>query len=253
MNKEELIQKITSKREFSQLPRKDVEVAFSQFDKEQFSDEEKVKKTRDLLRKVFSVFTSEKLLKDREYDSEWILKKHVSTRERFGNYEDIYSKILRDIQGKISVIDLGAGVNGFSYKYFGEKTSYIGVEAIGQLVDLMNRYFKRERIDAKAIHASLFELDRIKKLISEAKGKKIVLLFKVLDSLEMLERDYSKKILSEIVPLSDEIVVSFATRSLISRKKFYANRNWIFNFIKERFKMLDDFEIGGERYLIFKK
>jgi hypothetical protein len=41
MNKEELIKKITEKKEFSQLPKKDVEMAFNKFDKTKYIDEEK--------------------------------------------------------------------------------------------------------------------------------------------------------------------------------------------------------------------
>ena len=60
MNKIELIKKIIMKKEFSQLPEKDVVLAFEKFNMEKYSDEEKVKLTRNLLRKVFSSFTSRK-------------------------------------------------------------------------------------------------------------------------------------------------------------------------------------------------
>ena len=81
----------------------------------------------------------------------------------------------------------------------------------------------------------------------------MVFLFKALDSLEMLERNYSKKLLTEIVPLVDRVVVSFATKSLIARKKFNVKRNWIINFLKDNFEVLDDFYLEGERYLVFRK
>ena len=67
----------------------------------------------------------------------------------------------------------------------------------------------------------------------------------------MLERNYSKKLLLEIAPLVNKVVVSFATRSMISRKKFRINRNWILDFIRNNFKILDDFELGSERYVVF--
>ena len=44
-----------------------------------------------------------------------------------------------------------------------------------------------------------------------------------LDSLEMLEKDFSKKLLKKIVPLVDKVVVSFATRSLGNGQRFRAN------------------------------
>lgn len=257
MNKTELLQKITEKKEFSQLPKKDVELAFSHFEKRQVSDEEKIRLTRELLHKVFSSFTSQKLLSPKNKNEEWILRKHLSTRERLPYYPEIYKKLLFEYKNKtISIIDLGAGVNGFSYKYFqdaGLDVDYIGVESVGQLASLMNDYFKREKLNAEAIQESLFNLEKIKKIITETKKPKIIFLFKVLDSLEMLERDYSKKLLKEIVPLADKVVVSFATMSMIKRKKFKVNRNWILDFIKNNFEILDELELGGERYICFRE
>ena len=68
----------------------------------------------------------------------------------------------------------------------------------------------------------------------------------------MLETDYSKKLLLGIAPLCDKIVVSFAKGSMIRKTKFKAKRNWILSFINENFKLMDDFEVGGERYVVFK-
>lgn len=253
MNKQELIKKITEKKEFSQLPQKDVELAFSHFEKRQVSDEEKIRLTRELLHKVFSSFTSLKLLSPKNKDEGWILRKHLSTRERLPYYSKLYEKLLSEYKNKKnSIIDLGAGVNGFSYKYFPENTTYLSIEAVGQLVEQMNNYFEKQKINTKAIHESLFNLEKIKKIITESKKPKIIFLFKVLDSLEMLERDYSKKLLLEITPLVDKVVVSFATESMIKRKKFKVERFWILDFIRDNFEILEDFEIGGERYIVFR-
>ena len=68
----------------------------------------------------------------------------------------------------------------------------------------------------------------------------------------MVEKDYSKKLLKEIAGLFDFLVVSFATRSFIRKTKFRAQRNWIVDFIGDNFNIEDDFEIGSERYIIFK-
>jgi len=254
-SKQQLIKKIIEKKEFSKLPKKDVEMAFEQFDKDRYLDIEKIKLTRDLLRKIFSGFTSQKILSLKNKDVEWILRKHLSTRERLPHYKEIYSRIFKNLEKQFSVIDLGAGINGFSYNYIENlrfNFDYLGVEAVGQLVDLMNFYFKNNKVSGKAIHLSLFELEKIKQLIKKTKKPRIVFLFKTLDSLEMLKKDYSKKLLSEITPLVDRIVVSFATKSMLKRTRFKVNRKWIIDFIKENFDMLDDFEIGGERYFIFK-
>lgn len=258
MDREDLIKKITKKKEYSQLPKKDVKLAFEKFDKDYYSDEEKIKFTRDLLMRVFSAFSSRKLLLLRDKDAEWFLERHKSTRERMPFYEELYKKLFVDFDGKIflNIFDLGAGVNGFSYKFIEQVRKnffYIGVEAVGQLVDLVNYHFKTRGIEnCQAIHLSLFELEKLKKYVGKVKGDKIIFLFKAIDSLEMLERNYSKKLLFGIVPLVDRVVVSFATRSLVKQEKFKANRKWLVNFIRENFKCLSDFEFGSERYVVFK-
>ena len=281
--KKEILNEIKGKREFSQLPEKDIEMAYEQFEKRQASEEEKIRLTKELLRKIFSAFISKKLLSLKEKEPEWILRKHISTRERMNvqrssngqtgerlnYYKEIYQRIFKEHK-KASVIDLGAGINGFSYNYFkdeGIEIDYTAIESVGQLVELMNFYFKKNKLKgrphsvqsgspkgrAKAIHLSLFELEKVKKIIREKKKPKFVFLFKVIDALESLKRDYSKELINEIVKISDKIVVSFATKSLGNRQKFKANRNWISEFIYENFIVSDDFELGGERYLVFNR
>ncbi len=252
MNKS-ILERIREKREFSQLPEKDIEIAFNHFKKRQATEEEKIELTKKFLREVFSAFISKKLLSLKNKDEEWILRKHISTRERLSHYEKIYKRIFKEYK-EASVIDLGAGINGFSYSFFeklGIKAKYTAIESIGQLVELMDFYFRENKLKARAIHLSLFEKKKVKQIISKEKKPRVVLLFKIVDALEALKKDYSKELIFEIVSLSDKIVVSFATRSLGSRKKFKAKRNWIVEFIKDNFTFLDDFEIGGERYITF--
>jgi hypothetical protein len=251
MNKD-ILKSIQEKREFSQLPERDIELAYEKFSKRQTNEEEKIKLTKELLRKTFSAFVSKKLLSLKNKEPEWILRKHISTRERLYNYAKIYKTVLGDYESA-NIIDLGAGINGLSYKFLGGKTKYTAIESVGQLVELMNFYFKKNKINGKAIHLSLFEKEKVKKIINQEKKPKIIFLFKVIDALESLKENYSKELLLEVVPLADRVVVSFATKSLGSREKFKAKRNWIVSFILENFKILSDFEIGGERYITFSK
>ena len=252
MNRKQMVRKIMEKPELREIPKEDVEMALSLCYKKQNPDEENIECAREILHKAYGAFGSRKLFavsgKDRQ--PEWILRKHMSTRERLPHYSQIYKRILQSFNG--TIFDLGAGVNGFSLGFIPAQ-KYIGIEGIGQLVNLMNNYFRKQEYKARAIHLSLFELEKIKKIIKNEKGKKIVFLFKVLDSLEILKRDYSKKLLEQITPSADKIVVSFATQSMIKRRRFNVGRNWILDFIRSNFTIEDDFEISGERYIVFKK
>jgi len=253
MNRGEIRKRIMDKKEFSKIPEEDVWLAYKKFEKRQCSEEEKIRLTRDLLRKVYSAFTSGKLLSIKDKSEEWFLRKHLSTRERLDYYPELYKKLFGSLK-EFSLIDLGSGINGFSYKFFPKNTkvNYLAVEAIGQFVELMNFYFKKNNLNAKAIHESLFNLKKIKALVQDCEKPRIVFLFKVIDSLEMIERDYSKRLLEEITPLCKEVVISFATKSMIRQDKFRANRKWIIDFLKENFELLGDFNLGNERYVIFK-
>jgi len=253
MNKQEILNNIISKKEFSKIPEKDIWLAYGKFEKRQCSEEEKIRLTRDLLRKVYSAFTSGKLLNIKNKDEEWFLRKHLSTRERMNFYPELYKKLIGNLKG-CSIVDLGSGINGFSYKFFSKKIkiNYLSVEAVGQLVDLMNFYFKKNNLNAKSIHESLFNLKNIKELIESCNKPRIIFLFKVIDSLEMLERDYSKVLLKELIPLCDKFVISFATKSMIKHDNFKVSRKWIIDFIKENFELVEDFYLGNERYIVIK-
>jgi hypothetical protein len=254
MDRQKTIEKIMQKPELKEIPLEDVELAFSLCLKKEDSDSERIRCTREVLHRAYGAFGSRKLLvssntqKDRERDAEWILRKHLSTRERIPYYNKIYERILKDFNG--TIFDLGAGVNGFSIGFIPD-AKYIGVEGVGQLVNLMNDYFKKQKFNAKAIHLSLFNIEKLKNLIKKEKGRKTIFLFKVLDSLETLQKDYSKKFIMEITPLVEKVTISFATRSMISKKLFRAKRNWIIEFIKKNFKITDEFELGGEKYICF--
>jgi hypothetical protein len=253
--KKEIIDKIREKREFSQLPEKDIEIAFENFEKRQASEDEKIKLTKELLRKNFSAFVSKKLLSLKNKEPEWILRKHISTRERLPHYKEIYKRIFSEYK-TASVIDLGAGINGFSFDFFeeaGVKVKYTAIESVGQLVELMNFYFKKNKLNGNAITLSLFEKEKVKKIIKDEKKLRIIFLFKVIDALEKIKRDYSKELISELVPLADKFVLSFATKSLGNRKSFGAKRSWVLDFVKDNFEILDSFEIGGEHYIVFRK
>jgi hypothetical protein len=249
-----IFEAIIRKKEYSKLPKKDVEKVFKQFEKREVSDIEKIRLTRELLRKTYTAFFGSRLLSSKasEKDESWILKKHISTKERFNYYGKLYEKLLKKYR-KVTVIDLGSGVNGFSYKFFPCKVEYLGIEAVSQLVDLTNIYFKKNKIKAKSINLSLFELSKVKEVIKKTKKPRVVFLFKTIGSLENVERNYSKKLLSEIVPLADKVVVSLATKSFFKRGTFRKRRKWLIGFIEKNFKVLEDFEISGERYLILKQ
>ncbi len=250
-----LINKTKEKREFSGLPDSLVEkvLGFKQIKNK--SDDEKIKLTRAFLRKYFGVFMTNKVLR---LNDESVLGSHISSKKR--NYVELYEKIFGHEKFFKSVIDLGCGVNGFSYKYLREfigDASYVGIEATKQLVDKLNVYFRESGfVSASSIWADLFDLDFLSDVIGKSEDPKIIFAFQVLDALESIEGDFSKKLLLKIrepMGQNDRIVLSFSMKSISGRTQFKSGREWVIQFLRDNFTIVDDFYMFDERFLIIKK
>ena len=246
MDNKDLIDKIREKKEFLNLPVSLISRVLEMKDINKKQGEEKVKEARAFLRKYFSVFITNKLVKGK-LNEEGILKKHISSKDR--DYRSLYNRILKDEE---VIIDLGAGLNGFSYRYLG-KRRYIAIEAINVFVDIMNNYFKENKLNAQAFQEDLFDPDKVLKIINNENGTKVIFMFNIIDALEKVERDYSKRLVLELSKHVDKIVLSFPTKSLSGKTVFYTSRVWILNFLQENFIILDDFEENGERFVVFKQ
>ena len=242
MNKE-LIEEIKKKREFSELPDSIVDRAAE-------IAKGNVKESRALLRKYFGVFLTNKVLKGKGD----LLEAHMSSKKR--DYSYFCKEIFEGVRDVGSVIDLGAGVNGFSYPYLKNvvgSVKYVAVEAAGQLVERMNDYFEKEGFNAEAVCLDLFDVDKIKKMLRCQIKDRVVFLFQVIDALENLERDFSKKFILEISKECEWMVLSLPTESLGGRKKFAVRRKWMIDFLEENFVIDKDFTSNGERILRFCK
>jgi hypothetical protein len=239
------IKEIKRKKEFSQLPDSVVERASKLCGGD-------VKESRALLRKYFGVFLTNKVLKGRGTHEE-LLGAHMSSKKR--DYITFYGEIFKDVKKVGSVIDLGAGLNGFSYGYLKEVVglvNYVAVEAAGQEVAHMNRYFSENGFDAKAFCLDLFEIGKIKGILKNQKKPRVVFLFQVIDALENLEKNFSKKFIFEVLKECEIAVVSLPTESLGGIKKFAVQRKWIVDFLKENFSVENDLPHNGERVIILK-
>lgn len=240
------IDEVRKKREFSKLPDSIIERALLLSDGD-------VKQARILLRKYFGVFLTNKILKGRG-SSDDLLGAHMSSKKR--EYERFYGEIFNEDKSVGSIIDLGAGMNGFSYTYLKNilgDVNYIAVEAAGQEVEHMNNYFLNNKFSGRAIVGDLFDIDKIIALLKSEKRPRVVFLFQVVDALENLERNFSKRFILEVSNNCEKIVLTLPTESLGGRKKFAVQRKWILDFLQENFIIEKDFTENGERVLIIKK
>jgi hypothetical protein len=235
----EVVVEIKKKGEFSQLPDSIVErvAKIAKGD---------VKESRALLRKYFGVFLTNKVLKIKD---EKVLESHISSKGR--DYNSFYQNIFQETNEFESVVDVGCGVNGFSYKYLEEVlggVSYIGIEAVGQIVDNMNYYFKENEFNAKALCEDVFNSEKIKQVIISQHSPRVILLLQILDALEGFEKNSSKKLLlaiNETLVERDLIVITMPMKSISGKTKFEASRNWLRYFLEENFR-IEEFLVGNE-------
>ncbi len=241
-----MIEEVKRKKEFSQLPNSIVDRAVK-------ISEGDVKKSRALLRKYFGVFLTNKILKGKMIGEE-ILKHHISSKKR--NYDKFYGEIFEDFNDVGSVIDLGSGVNGFSYPYLKKiigDVDYLGFEASGQIVRQTNDYFLSENLNGRTICKDLFEAKFILKKLQMMKKPRVVFMFQLIDALENLRKNFSKEFILKISSECEFIVLTFPLESISGRKKFLIERKWLVNFLFNEFNVLKDFKMFGEQIFVFRK
>ncbi|MBT3642540.1 hypothetical protein HN604_01275 [archaeon] len=237
------IAEVKKKKELRQLPDQIIEKALQK-------SNNNIKDARAYLRKYFGLFLTNKIIKGKIGDEE-ILKVHISSKKR--DYEKFYEEIFENIKKPKSIIDLGAGVNGFSYKYL-EKvvgtTKYIAIEASGQLVSQMNKFFKENKLNAKAFCEDITNIQSLKKIISKTEEPRTIFLFQVIDALESFEKNLSKEFIEEISHLAKTFVITLPLESIGKRKQFNVQRKWLIDFLEEKFTIQKDFKLFGERILV---
>lgn len=176
-----------------------------------------------------------------------VLLKHRSSKERIDDYSFVYDRIF-SITGKPkSILDLACGLNPLSFPFMKvKKVNYFAYELSTKDCKFLNEYFKLMKkfgLNGKAVAVDLLHVGKLPKV-------DICFLFKVLDSLEALKKDYSYELFKKIK--AKFIVVSFATRSICSVKSL-GKRNWFVRFLEEEGYSYESFETVNEKfYIIFK-
>ncbi|MAG39881.1 hypothetical protein CMI41_02860 [Candidatus Pacearchaeota archaeon] len=243
-----LIDEVKKKKVFSKIPD---ELVWKFLRKNKLN----IKETRSDIRKFLGVFLTNKVLKKND---ESILRNHISSKNR--DYSKFYEAI-SEVSGAVkNIVDLGAGINGFSYnfltKYFGD-VNYIGFEAAGQLVDKTNVYFFENKLaKARVLHKDISEGDFVKKHLSHISGRKIILMLQIVDALENIKRDFSKDFLlslRRILSKEDFIVITMPLKSISGRKRFEAQRTWLVKFLEKNFEIKKNTDIDNEKLIIIGK
>jgi hypothetical protein len=161
-----------------------------------------------------------------------LLRTHSSTEERIHFYQKL-KRIIRSLNVK-SVLDLGCGINPIALA--DKNTIYYAADINQSDLDLINIYFKKNKIKGKIFY---YNLKNIKPDLPKAD---LCLLLKVLDVLEEKGHKIAEKIIKNIS--CKYFLVSFPTKTLSKAPMKHPQRGWIerlltrleykFNLIKSK-------------------
>ncbi|MDD4878535.1 MAG: hypothetical protein PHO02_05875 [Candidatus Nanoarchaeia archaeon] len=261
MNRQALIDLIKQKKEFRDLDNSFVEKMLDarlkgkKVEDLKPRDAEKMEKeTRAYLREVYGAFLTPKFfqrekflqklksLNDKE-GHEKILGLHLSTRERLPYYEEIYQKIFEVTGEPSSILDLGCGLNPFSFPFMNLKDiRYYAVELVKTDAEFIQRYFDKFKINGKAINMDLTQAENLP-------SADVCFMFKVIDTFEAIQWDVTAELMAKIK--AKWIIASFASKSLGGRKAINPEkRKWFEKLIAGRNYSV--FEVENEVFYIIK-
>jgi hypothetical protein len=149
-----------------------------------------------------------------------ILVLHTSTKERLPYYKDLYKELLNK---PASILDLGAGLNPFSYPFMKtKKLQYTAVELTKEDADLLNQYFaylnkQNKEFAGKAIKKNLKETTTLPKT-------DVCFMFKLLDILETKGHKLAEHLLK--IVKAKIIIVSFPTITIGNKPMRNKRRIW---------------------------
>ena len=135
-------------------------------------------------------------------------------------------------------MDLACGFNPLTYNQLDCKPKYIASELAKEDINNLNTYFKKNKINGKAIQQDLTKENKFPKA-------DITFLFKILD---LLTKKQSEYIITNLK--SKYIIISFSTRTLKNIKMNYPRRGWLERMLKRLNKSYKKLSYSNEIFYI---
>ena len=164
-----------------------------------------------------------------------LLEVTLSTKERLNNYEYIYNEIFKITGRPKTILDLGSGLNIFSYPYMDlSKVEYYSYDINETDMKYLNEYYKIMKNEGLSGEAAILDLKNLSK-ISYLPFADIVFLFKTIDVIDKDSHKPSEELISQLFNKNKTkyIVASFATKTLTRKQMNFPNRKW-FELMLER-------------------
>lgn len=247
-----LIQEIKKKKELRDLNREFVkeyllkylrqESRISKSLEEKFNPKSKayttvIKNVRSQLRKVYGLFrddpgkrkkivqellTSPKSARTEILDE--ILTTHSSTKERLPFYTQLYPRIFALTGRPKTVLDVGCGINPFSFSYMKLKQcTYYAYDIHEEEIQSINQYFRLLHTENPSFKGKAIIAD-----ISHTKfpPADIGFLFKMTDVLDQGKGHKKTEELLKRIP-AKYVIIGFATRTMSGKEMTAPRRSWM--------------------------
>ena len=221
-----LIAEIKQKHEFRDLPNSFIKNILESYLQKQkisipYNKENRkllVKIIRAKLRKSAGQYiekTKSKLSSNQE-----LLKLHKSTNERLKEYE--YIKSLIEQLKPQSILDLGCGLNPMAIAK--PNIKYYAYDIKADYLYLVKEYFEKNKIKGEVQHEDITQVNNFPKT-------DVCLMLKLLDILGKNKKEIAKKLFTKLN--SNNLIVSFATRTLSGKPMNRPYRRWFENLLKD--------------------
>jgi hypothetical protein len=223
--------RFTRKKEFQRLRsevRKELRTVYGAFFKGQYPAKKK--------KAVAALIAA-----DSEANAHNVLKLHRSTAERLNSYPFLYEQLLSPWGAVDSILDLGCGFNPFAYRYLAGRPAYFSADIACEDLDLINAYLESLGVRHEERCVDLTDVSAVASL----PRAKVAFAFKLLDSLEDLQRDVTARLL-DVIP-ADWLIVSFPTMSL-GQTKPIGTRQWFEKLVTG--KVLTRVTLPNEQFII---
>lgn len=230
MEYSELIQDLKKKKELKDLDNNFIFLRIKEYLKDKEIPENK--KSREY----------EKIFKDLRR----ILRKSYGMFRNLNEKRDleIYEKIF-SIAKPRKILDLGCGLDPLEYCKLTNAELYVS-DISQSIINKLNDYFKLNKINGKAFVFNLLDDD-----LEKLPKADLCLMLKLLDSIELFKRNYTKELLTKIK--SKYFLISFAKRTLSSKRIIKSSRNWILRILRELNFSYELFDYDSEIYFLVKK
>ena len=183
------------------------------------------KDTRKTLRKVYGVY--------REIKEKRNKKTYEQLYEKIGNFD--------------SVLDIGCGLSPLEYiEIFGKDKTYYLTDISKENIKEIQKYMKKNKVKGKTF---LFNaLDNYNEKLPKTD---VIFLFKMLESLETIEKDSSERLFKQLK--AKVILVSFSKIALSKgegiKKK---GRSWFRRMLSKNGYSFGDFDLEDEIFFLIK-